>query len=164
MTENSLLSALISLQDRQLLVPDNLLAGVTPLGGMIVESHKEGWVLGHKYWRNMRIPVVCFENLSGGSLKKHSEQACIAVFNRSTDDERQSFWGMLVQDQPRKLELSEDDLEMINAQLSEAEIAAVQVKNERASVPNMAYIEARLQSAHETAESFSRSSVNTAAL
>ena len=57
MSENSVLSALISLQDRQLLVPDNLLADVTPFGGMIVESHKERWVLGHKYWRNMRIPV-----------------------------------------------------------------------------------------------------------
>lgn len=152
MSENSLLSALISLQDRQLLVPDNLLAGVTPLGGMIVESHKERWVLGHKYWRNMRIPVVCFENLSGGSLKKHSEQACIVVFNRSTDDEKQSFWGMLIQDEPRRLALSEQELEMKSAQLSEAEIAAVRVNNEQASIPNLAYIEERLQSIHEVAE------------
>jgi len=152
MSENSLLSALISLQDRQLLVPNNLLAGVTPLGGMIVESHKERWILGHKYWRNMRIPVVCFENLSGGSLKKHSEQACIAVFNRSTDHERQSFWGLLVQGEPRTLELSENDVEMISAQLSEVEIAAVQVKDEKASVPNLAFIEKRLQDANEAAE------------
>lgn len=145
MEQDTLLSALISLQDRQLLVPDNLLAGVTSLGGMIVESHKEGWLLGHKYWRNMRIPVVCFENLSGGSLKKHSEHACIVIFNRSTDHEQQGFWGMLVQGNPRKLTLGENDLAMINAQLSEAEIAAVLVNNEHASVPNLAYIEERLQ-------------------
>jgi len=149
MSESSLLSALISLQDRQLLVPNNLLAGVTSLGGMIVESHKEGWILGHKYWRNMRIPVVCFENLSGGSLKKHSEKACIAVFNRSTDHEQQSFWGLLVQDEPQQLELTENDIEMVSAQLSDAEIAAVHVRNEPASVPNLAFIEARLQSANE---------------
>ena len=152
MSENSLLSALISLQDRQLLVPDNLLAGVTPFGGMIVESHKERWVLGHKYWRNMRIPVVCFENLSGGSLKKHSEQACIAVFNRSTDNEQQSFWGMLIQGEPRRLTVSEQDLEMKSAQLSEAEVVAVGVNSEQASIPNLAYIEERLQSIHEVAE------------
>lgn len=152
MSENSVLSAFISLQDRQLLVPDNLLADVTPFGGMIVESHKERWVLGHKYWRNMRIPVVCFENLSGGSLKKHSEQACIAVFNRSTDNEQQSFWGMLIQDQPRRLTVGEQDLEMKSAQLSEAEVAAVRVNDEQASIPNLAYIEERLQSIHEVAE------------
>jgi len=91
MSEDSILTALIALQDRQLLVPDNLLVDVASLGGLIVESHKEGWILGHQYWRNMRIPVVCFENLSGGSLKKHSEKACIVILNRSSDYESQNF-------------------------------------------------------------------------
>lgn len=149
MSENTLLSALISLQDRQLLVPGNLLADVTPLGGMIVESHKEGWILGHKYWRNMRIPVVCFENLSGGSLKKHSEKACIAIFNRSSAHEAQNFWGLLVQGEPQKLELCEADITLVNAQLSDAEIVAVEVNNQTASVPNLAFIEARLQASSE---------------
>lgn len=152
MTENTLMSALISLQDRQLLVPDNLLAGITPLDGMIVESHRERWILGHKYWRNKRIPVVCFENLSGGSLKKHSEHARIAVFNRTTDHEHQSFWGLLVQGEPRRMLLGEEDTAPLDAQLSEAELVALKVKNEQASVPNLTFIETRLQEANERAE------------
>ena len=144
MSKNSVLSALIALQDRHLLVPDNLLVDVTPLGGLIVESHKEGWILGHKYWRNMRIPVVCFENLSGGSLKKHSEKACIVVFNRSSEHDGQSFWGLLVQDEPRRIDIREADLETVNAQLSEAEIAAVRVQGEQASVPNLVFVEEQL--------------------
>lgn len=144
MSDKSLSSALIALQDRNLLVPGNLLADVTPMGGMIVESHKDGWVLGHKYWRNQRIPVVCFENLSGGSLKKHSENARIAVFNRVSSNEGVSFWGLLVQDQPQMMQLKDADLETVSAQLSQAEIAAVNVKGDQASVPNLVYVEERL--------------------
>ena len=144
MTNKSLQSALFALQDRNLLVPDNLLADVTPMEGLIVESHKDGWVLGHKYWRNLRIPVVCFENLAGGSLKKHSEKARIAVFNRVSDNENVSFWGMLVQDNPQIMVLVEADLEAVSAQLSEAEIAAIKVKGEQASVPDLAFVEKRL--------------------
>lgn len=145
MSEDSILSALVALQDRHLLVPDNLLVDVTPLGGLIVESHKEGWILGHKYWRNMRIPVVCFENLSGGSLKKHSEKACIVIFNRSSEYEGQNFWGLLVQDEPRRMSLQQEDIEFVNAQLSQAEIAAVRVRGEEASVPNLVFVEEQLQ-------------------
>lgn len=144
MSDQSLSSALIALQDRNLLVPGNLLADVIHLGGMIVESHKGGWVLGHKYWRNKRIPVVCFENLSGGSLKKHSENARIAVFNRLSSNDDVGFWGLLVQDQPQMMQLIDSDIEAVSAQLSEAEIAAVNVKGEQASVPNLVYVEEQL--------------------
>jgi len=150
MTEDRLLSALVALQDRQLLVPDNLLVDVTPLGGLIVESHKEGWILGHKYWRNMRIPVVCFENLSGGSLKKHSEKACIVILNRSSEHESQNFWGLLVQDEPHRLTLREEDIEAVNAQLSQSEIAAVRVHGKEASVPNLVFVEEQLQASELT--------------
>jgi len=145
MSEDGILSALVALQDRQLLVPDNLLVDVAPLGGLIVESHKENWILGHKYWRNMRIPVVCFENLSGGSLKKHSEKACIVVFNRSSEHDEQNFWGLLVQGTPHRIELREEDLETVTAQLSQAELASVRVKGEQASVPNLVFVEEQLQ-------------------
>ena len=145
MSKDSILTALIALQDRQLLVPDNLLVDVTSLGGLIVESHKEGWILGHQYWRNMRIPVVCFENLSGGSLKKHSEKACIVILNRSSDYESQNFWGLLVQNEPRRIVLREHDIEAVSAQLSQFEIAAVRVGGEEASVPNLVFVEEQLQ-------------------
>ncbi|MEH6357778.1 MAG: chemotaxis protein CheW [Pseudomonadales bacterium] len=150
MSEDSILSALVALQDRQLLVPDNLLVDVTPLGGLIVESHKEGWILGHKYWRNMRIPVVCFENLSGGSLKKHSEKACIVILNRSSEYEGQNFWGLLVQDEPHRMTLREEDIEAVSAQLSQSEIAAVRVHGKEASVPNLVFVEEQLQASELT--------------
>jgi len=147
MSDDSVLSALLALQDRHLLVPDNLLVDVAPLGGLIVESHKGGWILGHKYWHNMRIPVVCFENLSGGSLKKHSEKACIVVFNRSSEYDGQNFWGLLVQGEPNRINIREGDIEAINAQLSQAEIAAVRVQGEQASVPDLVFVEEQLQAA-----------------
>ncbi|MEZ5523768.1 MAG: chemotaxis protein CheW [Pseudomonadales bacterium] len=144
MTDKRLATALVALQDRNLLIPGNVLADITPMGGLIVESHKEGWVLGHKYWRSQRIPVVCFENLSGGSLKKHSEKARIAVFNRVSSNDRVGFWGLLIQDQPQVMELGETDIQTVEAQLSDVEIAAVQVKGQQANVPNLVYVEERL--------------------
>jgi hypothetical protein len=42
------------------------------------------------------------------------------------------------------MELGETDIQTVEAQLSDVEIAAVQVKGQQANVPNLVYVEERL--------------------
>ncbi len=144
MAESPLPSLIIPLQDRSLLLPACTLAEVTPMAGLIVESHSQRWVLGHKHWRNLRIPVVCFETLSGGSLKKHSEKACIAVFKSFAGNDKLPFWGMLVQGQPRTVKVSEKDICELDEHLSDTELMSVQLKNEHLRIPDLDSVEKQL--------------------
>lgn len=140
----TLASMIVKLQDRNLVLPEQAMADIEPLTGLIVELHSQKWILGHKHWRNMRIPVVSFENLAGGSLKKHSEYAKIAILNRSKPDNNISFWGLLVQDVPEKLELSDSGVVQVDEPLGEADLMAVEVNGKRACIPDLGMIEANL--------------------
>lgn len=144
MAQAPLSSLIIPLQDRNLLLPDATIVEVTPMAGLIVESRKQRWILGHKHWRNLRIPVVSFETLSGGSLKKHSENACIAVFKGIGGDETLPFWGMLVQGAPRALRVNEQDICELDERISEAELMSVQLKSEHARIPDLDRLEQQL--------------------
>ena len=140
----SLSSVLMTLQDRNLLLPSNVVVEITAMAGLIVESRVQRWVLGHKYWRNLRIPVVTFETLAGGSLKKHSERARIAVFNRQTEQEHLPFWGMLVQDVPRNVQISEQSIVTCEENISEVEHVAVEFQGRSARIPDLVSIEKQL--------------------
>ncbi len=140
----TLASIIVKLQDRNLVLPEHAMADIEPLTGLIVELHSEKWILGHKHWRNMRIPVVSFENLAGGSLKKHSEYAQIAILNRSLPDQELAFWGLLVQGVPETMTLTDADVVQVDEPLGEADLMAVEVKGQRACIPDLGMIEARL--------------------
>jgi len=147
MTPAHLSSLLLPLQDRSLLLPDSLVVEVTPMAGLIVESRKERWMLGHKHWRHLRSPVVSFENLSGSSLRKHSEYARIAVVQSTVGREDFLFWGLLIQNQPRPLQVAERDIIETDEQLAASELMAVLVKDTAARIPNLSYLEEQLISA-----------------
>lgn len=137
----------VVLQDRELLLPQSTLAEVTPLAGLIAESRTQRWILGHKHWRDFRVPVISFELLAGGSLKKHTEHARIAVFNRYSEDNVLSFWGMLIQGEPHRLTLNEQDITELEEPLHDAEMMSIQIKGNPARIPNLDYIEQALSQA-----------------
>ena len=140
----TLASVLVSLQDRQLLIPEVALVEVEPMSGLIVEARKESWLLGHKHWSNQRIPVIAFEILAGGHLRKHSEKARIAIFQCSDEVTELRYWGMLIQGDADKLEVSEDDLKLLSDEPSSAECACISLQEKPVSIPNLAFIEQQL--------------------
>jgi len=144
MTDSSVPGLIFPLQDRSLLLPDTLVAEITPMAGLIVESSKQRWLLGRKHWRNLRIPVIAFETLSGGSLRKHSEHACIAVVKGSGTHEQLPFWGLLLQNKPKSVKVFEHDLTVINEVLSDSELMSVSVKENAVRIPNLEYLEEQL--------------------
>jgi len=143
----SLSSVLMTLQDRNLLLPTNVIVETTSMSGLIVESRDQRWILGHKYWRNLRIPVIAFEILAGGGLKKHSERARIIVFNAQTDQQHIPFWGMLVQDIPRSVQVSEQNITTSEENISKAEHMAVEFQERYARIPDLVFVEQQLLSA-----------------
>ncbi len=141
MANESIKAVEVVLQDRELLLPASTLAEVTPLAGLIAESCLQRWILGHKHWKNLRMPVISFELLAGGSLMHHTEHARIAVFNRYTENGALSFWGMLIQGEPRVFTLDKVDITEREDLPSDAELMSIQYKGKHASIPNLEYIE-----------------------
>lgn len=150
MSENAIASFIFPLQDRSLLLPETLVAEITPMAGLIVESSKKRWLLGRKHWRNLRIPVIAFETLSGSSLRKHSEHACIAVFKGSGAHTDLPFWGLLLQSKPRAIQVYEHDVSMIDEKLCDTELMSLQVKQNTVRIPNLEFLEAQLIAARST--------------
>lgn len=146
-TAESLSSVMMTLQDRNLLLPANVIIETTSMSGLIVESRVQRWILGHKYWRNLRIPVITFEILAGGGLKKHSENARIIVLSRQTDQEHIPYWGMLVQEIPRSVQISDQNIAISEENISAAEHIAVEFQGRYARIPDLNYIEEQLLSA-----------------
>lgn len=147
MTDESIKAVGVVLQDRELLLPASTLAEVIPLAGLIAESCLQRWILGHKHWKNLRMPVISFELLAGGSLKHHTEQARIAVFNRYTENGALSFWGMLIQGEPRVFTLNKLDIAERENPHNDAELMSIQIRGQHASIPNLEYIEKALAQA-----------------
>jgi|GEM_PF-740388 len=137
-------SLLLPLQDRKLILPVEAVADITPMAGLIVESRAERWVLGHKHWRNLRVPIIAFETYAGGSLKKHSEHARIAIINRYNKSAAQPVWGILIQGKPTRLGLSEQELIDTEETVSKAEHSCVNVKNVVARIPDLDALEKSL--------------------
>lgn len=132
---------ILTLQDRKIIVPDNALAEVISFGGLVAESCAQQWMLGHKHWNNLRVPVISFELLAGGSLKRHTEHAKIAIFNRHTKDSPLSFWGMLIQDISNTIPLDKLDLIELDPQHSNAELMSVEINGDCVQIPDLSYIE-----------------------
>ncbi len=143
-TAESLSSVMMPLQDRNLLLPANVIVETTSMSGLIVESRVQRWILGHKYWRNLRIPVITFEILAGGGLKKHSEHARIIVFHGQTDQELMPYWGMLVQDIPRSVQISDQNITVSEENISKFEHVAVEFQGRHARIPDLGQIEKQL--------------------
>jgi len=144
MKQSTLKSLMIPLQDRKLLLPQGVIAKVEPMARLIVETQGERWILGHKHWAKMRIPVISFEILAGGRLKKHSEHARIAIFKGSGKHTALPYWGMLVQGAPDNFALKESEIKIINENLSDAEYLSVQFHKDNARIPNLDFIEDQL--------------------
>lgn len=147
MTENILSTLLLSLQDRKLILPENLVVEITPLSDLIIESHQEPWMLGYKHWRNMRIPVISLESMTGGTMKKHSHNARVAILKRSGENQAISYWGALVQGAPEKMMVSQSDIFSVDDKLSEVEQLSVQVKGVAARILDFVGIEQRIATA-----------------
>ncbi|GGU77442.1 chemotaxis protein [Pseudomonas laurentiana] len=135
---SSLTGLLLPLCDRSLVLPNVAVAeliGYRP-GMQALEGFD--WHLGWIDWRNQRLPLISFEAACGGPTQV-GERARIVVLN-SLGESRLRFMALLVQGIPRSCKL-DSQLNYVDVPLAPLELAAVQVGELVARVPDLVALE-----------------------
>ncbi|MCY1187994.1 hypothetical protein D9M73_290410 [compost metagenome] len=101
-------------------------------------------MLGWIDWRNQRLPLLSFEAACGGQLRV-GERARIVVLN-ALGGSRLRFIAVLVQGIPRSCKL-DSQLNYVDVPLAALELAAVQVGDQVARVPDLPALEQLLEDA-----------------
>lgn len=141
---SSLTGLLLALADRCLVLPNVAVAELIGYQAGTPAPEQPQWMLGWIEWRNQRLPLLSFEAACGGQVQV-GERARIVVLN-ALGGSRLRFIALLVQGIPRSCKL-DSQLNYVDVPLAALELAAVQVGDQVARVPDLAGLEHLLEDA-----------------
>lgn len=145
-SESTLVSSLmIPVQNKNLLVPNVVVAEVIELQDLIPADGLPEWCSGYTEWRGERLPVVNFEVINNQSRGVDADTSRLAVFNAVSGASSNLFFGVVIQSIPRMLKLTEADVrEDKQAQVGQAEKMSVVTQLGKAVIPDLDYVESLL--------------------
>src|SRR5690606_10648322 len=101
---------------------------------------------GRLTWRKLEVPLVSFEAINDEAFAAPAEGRRIAILNNVTGDPELPFCGIVTAGVPRLLRVLADEIGPdTDESAGPAELSRVVVAGERASIPDVAYIEAQLR-------------------
>lgn len=142
---DSLTGLLLPLADRTLLLPNVALAELISYRATQAEEGMPSWYLGQIAWRELRLPLLSFEAASDG-VATLNRTARVAVLNALGGRAHVRFIALLVQGIPQSLKV-EPNLPAADAALAPLELAAVQLGERIAKIPDLAALEQKLADA-----------------
>lgn len=136
---------LIPVGGKQLVLPNVAVAEIIPFIEPISEDDVPTWYLGRFIWRNTQVPLVSFEAINDEPFASRSHNRRIAILNNVIGDPTLPFCGILTEGLPRLMRLLPDEIANDEESIvGPAEIGRVLVNGERASIPNVVYIQHQL--------------------
>ncbi|MHC6227770.1 chemotaxis protein CheW [Pseudomonas sp. X10] len=135
---SSLTCLLLPLGDRTLVLPNVAVAELIGHRDFSCQVGQTDWHLGWIEWRQQRLPLLGFEAACGGQTPC-GERARIVVLN-ALGDTGLRYLALLVQGIPRSCKL-DSQLNYVDVPLAPLELAAVQVGDQVARVPDLVGLE-----------------------
>lgn len=135
---SSLTGLLLPLGDRTLVLPNVAVAELIGERAWVCERFALDWHMGWLDWRQQRLPLIGFEAACGGQTPC-GERARIVVLN-ALGDTGLRYLALLLQGIPRSCKL-DSQLNYVDVPLGPFELAAVQVGEQVAHVPDLAALE-----------------------
>jgi chemosensory pili system protein ChpC len=146
-------SVLIPLGDRQLLLPNAVVAEVMDYQSPDPLEGTPEWLLGNIAWRGIIIPVVSFEAMQGGEVVTPGHRGRIAIMNTLNSHHLFSHIGLVVQAIPSLARVSIDNVlpsanneEMVDPLIRQV----VELDMSPVYIPNLDEIEQRVQSVFDS--------------
>ena len=138
---DSLVALLLPLAERTLLLPNVAVAELIDYipGEPLLGAPR--WHLGTIEWRNLHLPLISFEAASGGE-PVIGPRARIVVLNALGETDVR-FLAVLIQGVPRSCRV-DSQLSYVDVPLQPLELAAVQVGETIARVPDLIALQALL--------------------
>lgn len=139
---NEIASLLVPVNGKLLVLPNVTVAEIIHYQPPIPEDDVPTWYLGRITWRTVSVPVVSFEAINDEPFVSESRSRRIAILNNVTGDPRLPFCAIVTEGAPRLMRVMADEVaEDADAITGPAEAARVLVAGERASIPDVAFIE-----------------------
>ena len=135
----SLTGLLLPLSDRHLLLPNVALAELIDYQDCSAEPGAPEWYLGPISWRELTLPLLSFEAACGGRTRVGG-RARIVVLNALGARHDVRFIALLTQGIPRSCKV-DSQLSYVDVPLTELELAAVQVGDTVARIPDLEGLE-----------------------
>jgi chemosensory pili system protein ChpC len=110
-TSSSLRCLLISVQSGQLILPNNLVAGVLPFATPLRIENAPLWVVGTMLWRNLLTPLVSLGQLIFRVTPELDLNSRIIFVNALGADAQLRHFGILGTSAPRPLNLQRHELQ-----------------------------------------------------
>ncbi|MCF7201008.1 chemotaxis protein CheW [Pseudomonas oligotrophica] len=141
----SLNCLLVPLADRHLLIPNVLVAELIAYRTPQTAPGLPSWLLGQVQWRDLTLPLLCFEAATGGE-PRIGPGARVVVLNALGGREHVQFIALLVQGIPRSLKV-DAGLPRSEVPLGPLELDAVDLGDAQARIPDLVALEQKLADA-----------------
>ncbi|MGV8918545.1 MAG: chemotaxis protein CheW [Pseudomonas sp.] len=135
----TLTGLILPLGDRNLLLPNVAVAELIDYQDSIADPDAPDWYLGPISWRHRTLPLLCFE-ATCGSRTRVGGRARIVVLNALGGRPNLEFIALLTQGIPRSCKV-DSQLSYVDVPLAELELAAVQVGDTVARIPDLVGLE-----------------------
>ena len=135
----TLTGLLLPLSDRSLLLPNVAVAELIDYQDCSADPDAPAWYLGQISWRELTLPLLSFEAACGGRTLVGG-RARIVVLNALGGRDDVRFIALLVQGIPRSCKI-DSQLSYVDVPLAELEIAAVQIGETVARIPDLVGLE-----------------------
>lgn len=130
---------ILPLSDRNLLLPNVAVAELIDYQDCSADSDAPEWYLGPISWRQHSLPLLSFEAACGGRTLVGG-RARIVVLNALGGRDELKFIALLTQGIPRSCKV-DNQLSYVDVPLNELELAAVQVGETVAKIPDLVGLE-----------------------
>jgi chemosensory pili system protein ChpC len=130
---------ILPLSDRNLLLPNVAVAELIDYQDCSAESGAPEWYLGPISWRQRTLPLLSFEAACGGRTRVGG-RARIVVLNALGGRDDLKFIALLTQGIPRSCKV-DNQLSYVDVPLNDLELAAVQIGDTIAKIPDLVGLE-----------------------
>lgn len=139
---NQIATLLLPVNGRTMMLPNVTVAEIIPYQQLLPEENRPDWWVGALPWRNRFVPIISFPAINGEPQTSLPSNRRLAIFNNVTGDERLEFCGIITDDLPRLMRVMSDEVIVDEEELAgPAEVARVIVNGEKASIPNVEFIQ-----------------------
>jgi chemosensory pili system protein ChpC len=136
---SSLTGLLLPLSDRHVLLPNVAVAELIDYQDSVADPDTPQWYLGPIHWRHRTLPLLSFE-AACGSRALVGGRARIVILNALGGRPDLKFIALLTQGIPRSCKV-DSQLSYVDVPLDDLELAAVQVGDTVAKIPDLVALE-----------------------
>jgi chemosensory pili system protein ChpC len=145
-TVTQIATLLIPVSGKHLVLPNVNVAEIIPFVPPTEADDVPTWYLGSFSWRNIEVPLISFEAINDEPFAARGSNRRIAILNNVIGDTAVPFCGIVTEGLPRLMRLLPEEIaDDPDHVTGPAEMARVLVNGERASIPNVAFIQQQAQ-------------------